>query len=271
MDEEIILKRLAFIKYLLNVANNQSFQPEPIIATSILSFHDALELFLHLCSEELDIKAQKFSFLEYWDKLKPELLKRGKKELTQLESMRRLNKSRVALKHHGTLPSKLDIESFRVLANTFFEENCKNVFGIKVKDISLLELISYKRVKDYLQKALELYELPRETEAMANLAIAFEILLRDYEDSKKARHYQNSPFFFGKHMTFLSSFSLGLNNDPKLSEFVDSVKESIEAIQKVVKILSLGIDYRRYVRFSLLTPMTYWISGRDERHCLKNK
>jgi len=51
--------------------------------------------------------------MEYWDL---NLIKQGlqKKEmegeLTQKESMRRLNRARVALKHHGTMPSKLDIE-----------------------------------------------------------------------------------------------------------------------------------------------------------------
>jgi len=39
-----------------------------------------------------------------------------------------------------------------------------------------------------------------------------------------------------------------------LSEFVDKVKESVESLQNVVKILSLGVDYRKYVKFRLFTP-----------------
>jgi hypothetical protein len=45
-----------------------------------------------------------------------------------------------------------------------------------------------------------------------------------------------------------------IDSREKLSEFIYKVKESIEALQKAVKILSLGIDYRRYVEFRLLTP-----------------
>ena len=39
-----------------------------------------------------------------------------------------------------------------------------------------------------------------------------------------------------------------------LGEFVDNVREAIEALQKAVKILSLGLDYKKYTRFGLLTP-----------------
>jgi len=124
MDRTIIIKRLAFIKYLLNQANNASHFPEPLSSSSILSFHDAVELFLHLCAEQYNLNTKNISFIEYWEKLKPPLSTANKPELTQKESMRRLNDARVSLKHHGTLPSKLDIDNFRVICNTFFEENC---------------------------------------------------------------------------------------------------------------------------------------------------
>jgi len=55
-----------------------------------------------------------------------------------------------------------------------------------------------------------------------------------------------------------------------MKEFVDGVKESLEGIRSAVKILSLGIDYRGYIKFRLLTPVVYldeyegWDSSRDE-------
>ena len=41
----------------------------------------------------------------------------------------------------------------------------------------------------------------------------------------------------------------------KLGEFIDKVKNSIDGMQKAIKIISLGIDYKRYVKFKLLTPI----------------
>lgn len=46
----------------------------------------------------------------------------------------------------------------------------------------------------------------------------------------------------------------GSEFERRLAEFIDKVKKSIESLQQAVKILSLGIDYRRYVKFRLLTP-----------------
>lgn len=263
MDRTIIIKRLAFIKYLLNQANNASHFPEPLSSSSILSFHDAVELFLHLCAEQYNLNTKNISFIEYWEKLKPLLSNANKSELTQKESMRRLNDTRVSLKHHGTLPSKLDIDNFRVICNTFFEENCKNIFDVKINDISLIELIIYAKTKNYLTKANEEFLKSDLPACIKNLSLAFEFLIHDYEQTKRSR-FGDSPFFFGEDMTFLSSFHMGINGQDKLSDFVDKVKESIESMQKAVKILSFGIDYRKYVKFSLFTPKPIWTIDSQE-------
>lgn len=102
LDKSTVIKRLAFIKYLYKLAVDQSKRPEPLCSASILTFHDAIELFLQLASEHLNVGKQQPSFMEYWDLISQKL---SNQELTQKESMRRLNRARVALKHHGTLPS----------------------------------------------------------------------------------------------------------------------------------------------------------------------
>jgi len=55
LDKSTIIKRLAFIKYLYKLAVDQSRRPEPLCSASILTFHDAVELFLQLASEHLDV------------------------------------------------------------------------------------------------------------------------------------------------------------------------------------------------------------------------
>ncbi|WP_319542337.1 hypothetical protein [uncultured Pseudodesulfovibrio sp.] len=274
MEREIAIRRLAFIKYLLGVATSQSLQPEPLCSSAILSFHDSIELFLHLCAEELGVNVNNASFLDYWEKLNPKLLKRNKPELTQKESMRRLNKSRVALKHHGTLPALLDIESYRVIANTFFDEGCRTVFGINADDISLIELVTNERSKKYLKNAVTRFEEGDSFETLSNLAIAFDVLIHDYENSKNEQRSFQSPFFFGESMTFESSFFLGIDEfgSSKLGNFVDKVKNSIEAMQGAVKILSFGIDYKRYARFNMIVPNVTWtIDGTPHVYVNKEK
>ncbi|MFZ1959061.1 MAG: hypothetical protein WAU46_08295 [Methanoregula sp.] len=144
MVEPIILKRLVFIKYLYTVAIQQSQQPEPLSSASILTFHDSIELFLELASEVNGVSKTNIHFLEYWELLKSKLPNEG---LTQKMSMRRLNNARVSLKHHGTLPSKLNIEGFRVNSTNFFQENTPIVFGINFDKLSFSELIKDKKLQ----------------------------------------------------------------------------------------------------------------------------
>jgi len=262
MSEPIIsestIQRLAFIKYLLNVAIGQSHQPEPLAAASILTFHDSIELFLQLACEHLDADTKKHTqFVQYWEILKPKISGSG---LAQKESMKRLNNSRVALKHHGTLPTKLDVEAFRASVINFFEDNTPLVFGIKLGNISMVNLVKYKAVKTRLKQA-EVYKAESELEkAMVEIAIAFEQLVDCYEASKRSQ-FGRSPFFFGEDLSFHNSFFMGLDNNDfvgsGLSGFVDKVRDSIEAMRGAIKILSFGLDYRKYTRFQLLVPQIW--------------
>lgn len=245
---KIVIERLAFIRYLYNLAVEQSQRAEPLSSASVLTFHDAIELFLQLSAECLDAGKRDVKFMEYWDLLAPKLQGEG---LTQKESVRRLNKARVALKHHGTRPSKLDIEAFRASATNFFEENTPMVFGISLSDISLIDLIQYEDAKNSLVEAQEKLKENKIEESLDKIAIAFAQLIDDYE-SRKRDEFGRSPFFFGRSLTFLDSFFIGVKGN--LGDFIDNVKESVEAIQDAVKILSLGLDYRKYVKFRLLTP-----------------
>lgn len=48
----------------------------------------------------------------------------------------------------------------------------------------------------------------------------------------------------------------------KIGEFVDKAGEAIEQMQSAIKLISLGIDYRKFVKFNYLTPhATLMMSG----------
>ena len=55
MLEESTSRRLAFIRYLYTQAFEQADQPEPFCAASVLSFRDAIEMFLGLACEHKDV------------------------------------------------------------------------------------------------------------------------------------------------------------------------------------------------------------------------
>lgn len=261
MNKELIINRLALIKYLYKLGIDQSEQSEPMAAFSILHLHDSVEMFLKLLAEYKNVKSDNFNFLDYWASIP---------SLTLKESMRNLNARRVNIKHKGLLPSKTDIEISRASTTEFFEQNTESHFGLKFIEISLLDLIHNESVKSYLEKSIKASEIGKFDECIENVSIAFEELIYTYEESKTSWR-SSSPFYFGKDFTFLGSFSVGIgaelggNVGRKIDEFIDNVKDSLEEIKKAIKILSFGIDYKKYSKFKLLTPIVRRTVGGEYR------
>ena len=185
--------------------------------------------------------------MEYWEILKPKLPNGG---LFQKESMRRLNDARVSLKHHGNLPSKSNIEGFRVNSTDFFRDNTPLIFKINFDDISLIDLVNCVEAKRDLKEASELINHGNFDDAINSIAAAFGLLIYDYEKRKLSK-YGRSPFFFGDVSQLGHTWK---QEDRYLSQFIIDVQVSLENIQDAIKILSLGLDYRRYVKFRLITP-----------------
>ncbi len=71
MIGESSMRRLAFIRYLYGDAVRQSQLPEPMCAASVLTFHDAAELFLVLACEHKDVGNTNLKFAAYWEEYKP--------------------------------------------------------------------------------------------------------------------------------------------------------------------------------------------------------
>ena len=237
--ESTHLQRLSFIKYLFSIGLYQSHQPEPLYGVSILSFHDSVELFLQLSLEKLNISGKSgIKFMKYWEIIDGKL--KGT-TLSQKESMRRLNKTRGNLKHSGIIPSKLDIESLRVTTSSFFNENCLKIFHVDFDNISLIDIIKFERPRKLLKQAESDFKNNSIEKSLQNIALSFEYLISDYEKSKGVGLLHHSPFSFGKHITF------------RYKE-IDEVVKSLEAIQKAIKILSLGIDYKKYVKYKSIVP-----------------
>jgi len=261
MDTKLIIKRLAFAKYLIGRGNQESLNPEPLSSIALLHYHDALELIFNLVLEDKNINANNLSFMQYFDKVNEWLKNNGKDEISLRPSLVKLKDRRVNLKHKGLFPSKIDIEESKFTTNNIFEELCKNVYELDVQEISLVELIENTRVKGFIKEAIDSYNSDQK-KSIEKISLSFEFLLRDYEQSKRDSFFR-SPFNFGKNMTFFTSFRMGLRRSDKMAKFIDNVKESIEAMQKAVKILAFGLDYKKYIKFRLIIPEPIWSIGSD--------
>lgn len=241
---QIEISRLSFIKYLYQIAVEQSYKPEPQNSVAVLMFHDSIELFLELAAEFLGCNvSSNTSFMGYFDLVNSKL---SGNQLSQKVAMNRLNKSRVNLKHHGVLLTTADIESFRVNAKNFFEENTPLVFGIELEKISLIDLIDNDVIRDILKDAKNDSQNGNHKSALERLSIAYNQLIRDYEKSKK-RSYRDSVFFIGEDLE--SEFVF---NNP-----LEKIGETVKEIQNILKPILFNFDMRKYIKFKHLTPRLY--------------
>lgn len=95
---------------------------------------------MQLASEYLNIRVPRDQhFLGYWDLLNTSL---APNTLPYRGPMDRLNKARVALKHHGNLPSRLDLEEFARVAINFLDESTRLVFDVSLDSISMLDFVA---------------------------------------------------------------------------------------------------------------------------------
>ncbi len=241
LNNDTILRRLSLVKYLFKLGYTQSQLPENMAYVGILHFHDAIEMFLKLAAEKENVKSDNLKFIEYWEKIPT---------LTLKESMARLNMQRVNLKHKGVLPAKQDLEISRVNTTDFFEQNTPLLFGVQFRDISMLNLVSYETVRNFLQCAYKDLEENKHEKAAENAGFAFAELINCYEKSKKDI-YRRSPFFFGDELKWWSMSSTGIG---EIDKKFDQLKKGFEAITEATKIICLNLDYRKFMKFKLLTP-----------------
>jgi len=248
MNQENILKRLSIIKLLFRMGISQSRQGEITSYFSILSFHDSVEMFLKLAVEVKD-KKDCPNFMMYWERLP---------ELTLKESMRNLNSNRVNLKHKGIFPANIDIESARVNTTDFFNQNTKIIFGIEFSEISLIGLIKYEKTKENLNHSNSYLEKNDFENSTKESIIAFNELLLEYKNSKSKQYY-NSPFELTESVYFRNS-GWGDDKTPidsQLKELFEKVNDNFKNLNNAIEVISLGLNYKKYLKFKILSPKYY--------------
>jgi hypothetical protein len=251
--------RLAWIRYLFGIAEQQCAFPEELRSIAILSMHDAVELFLHLAAQHANVplsKARKVEFGEYFSeitKANPAL------KLSRQQQMKQLNTARVGLKHDGVRPIGRDVEEFRVQVSRFLIENTILVFRVSLEDVSVIDLIRFPMTRDALRGAESAMARGEFFRAMIGIVSGFDSLIGEYEREAKAVHGR-SPFAFANNFQFDRSVfrRAPFHHDPfgprDQGDFEDKIIESIEGMGSALRMLSLGLDYRRYAQFRMLSP-----------------
>lgn len=270
MTQNEILKRLAYIKHLYKQAIEQSKQPETINYSCILSFHDAIDWFMSLaCMKRGITDANKINILSAnsgHKKTKNSIALMDYfailPDLQVASEIEKINKLRNALKHDFVLPSKLAVSESISTSTIFFEVNTKIVFNLMFSEISLTDLLSIGNVKEYLKKAEGNILASMFEDAMEEIAKAYDELIQTDDELLK-----NKWSFWSSNYKKIWTYQIPVSfekNEKSLERLGKSLKEVGETvninmgrIDESIKILSLGIDYRKYRKLMSLIPVVY--------------
>jgi hypothetical protein len=254
--------RLAFIRQLYQQGLEQAHLPEPLALTSVLTFHDAVELFLILAAEHAGLPRRPREFRKYWAELAPAGI-----TLTGELPMERLNRLRTDFKHLGTMPHPAAIEQARSDVTGFFEDNTPVVFSIRFDGVEMTDLIPQPALRDKAKAATAAAVAGDRIEAMGLLAEAMDELLDGPRHQRPDDRTQMLTFGPNLHWPLDQRKIHAVLRQPdpqprhmpvrgaeELARQISALTEIAIAAQAALRISILGLDYRQYHRFQQLTP-----------------
>jgi hypothetical protein len=228
-----ILRRLALISHLYRDGAEQSRKPDRLAGFAVLTFHNAVELYLFLVCQHLDISVStSIPFMRYWEEVS---------QLGHKGAMQRLNEDRKKLKHQGSFPSQRDVEDHRVAVRSFFREHTPTFFGVDFSEVSLVLLVPQQEVQDLLEEAessLSAGELHEASEATAK---AMYIVINQLEGR------------FSRLLRF-PEFTEPQRQTGGVPVFVSTLRHELDAIEDALAFIYTGVDLDRYAEFERLTP-----------------
>lgn len=180
--------------------------------------------------------------------------------------MNALNNRRVALKHKGIIPAKGEIEASRVNTTDFFTDNTKPIFGFEFSEVSLYELIQFPQAKKLLIEADQFLQKQDFDNCIDNVTQSFYELLREYKETKDFYGGERTHFDFAEDTTFNNRFidrELNPEVADRLTGTFDKINQNFQRIEQPLAMVSLGIDYRKYTKFKILTPVCTRLGNGD--------
>jgi hypothetical protein len=131
------VRGLAFVRFMYNRGLEETGRPQPLAIAALLSFHDAAEMFLGLAADHLGVNlTANVNFEGYFNEIK----QGANLELPGKHPMRRMNRSRVGLKHHGLFPSPTELGQFKGDVTTFLTDAIMLVFKVDFLSLDMIDL-----------------------------------------------------------------------------------------------------------------------------------
>lgn len=261
-----IVKRLALIKFMARNAENQSKKGEPLSLLALLTYHDLVEWFLNVCCDHLSIPVTKQTGFEDYLKLIDQRLQ-PTAGLQLVNPIRKLNTERVQLKHYATLPHPDFVDEIRISVPQFLSLNSQVILGISLDSISMADLIEFELARKALKSSEDSLAAGNLRGGLESAALAYDELIREYQ-SKHAEQTRGNQFSLGGDPTWLRDLGSTVSTlsgrggmvdmtaaTHVAREFGKQLYQVVSDLQAVTRVLSMGIDYKKYSRFKNMVPL----------------
>ena len=246
---ENVVRRLALPQYFFGEAERSLARPGPYSggsATSLLQ--DSVEVFLRIVAEHSRIPV---SNSERFGVLMDKIGQRHPGVLGHKAPMDRLNKARVAFKHHGISVSQEDAANFCGNVRAFFNEISKEALNVDFWSISLVDIVDHRRTQNWLREAEAFSRAGKFQESLVCSAKAAAVYL-SYRASLRGQEGELGSISIGggppQWPHKFSSF-----NDTE-SEFREWAGRSLEHIRASLTLMGRGVDIAAFNRFRTLMP-----------------
>jgi hypothetical protein len=235
-------RRLAFIKYVFQIAAEHSARVEPNCAVSLLQLHDGAELLLQLAAEHVDVRVDRNTpFLGFWPLLGSAL----GRDVPHHGAMKRLNEARVGLKHHGHLPSRVDVRDLVEAARAFVRDLTPMVFGLSWEEVSRADYIHSERARGFVKEAEEALARRDFDACRISCRKAYETLDTEYSP------FQTDDELLRAHSPYEILAAFGTKTESPL----EWIMVELTRLRQAVGALAIGLDPRRVKHFLDTTPI----------------
>ncbi|MEU6449966.1 hypothetical protein [Streptomyces sp. NPDC046979] len=265
------MKCLVFVRLLHQQGMEQAALPEPLAFSSVLTFHDAIELFLITAAEHCGASVKDRGRFpdRFTEALHPSACPSGA-EVQGLFGIRRLTDYRNGFKHTAGFPGTDAVSLARADATDFLDVNTPLLFGIEFAEIDLAMVMQQPDARARVHRAAEFFDAGDAVSAMGWLAYAFEELITAQMNDDDAP-YGRSAFAFGPGLprhSLRSDQVRRILDQPDmerrrglpgraaetLANEIAATREVARAMQEGLRLLALGVDFHQYRRFLRLTP-----------------
>jgi len=267
---ESVIKKIQMAKLFYELASDCFRIIENIerVGVGIILLQDSVELFLIAICEHVKVENRlNLKFIEYFSKIKEKV---PGKIIPFKDDMLKLNKQRVSIKHYGIRPYIDDCKTFHENVYSFFKETSKSHLQIDFDSVSLVNLISEKKLKTIMKQAeVDLKELDYR-ECQIGCRKALYLVFEKQFDIRPFINYEEDI----KNTNVLEKvLSRPQSKAPTHVKNKQYIKENVEQPTDFIvidyneiwrELLSNGIDLVSFSNVRMLTPKVYLFEKEEE-------